>query len=142
MISHFGEELMPRRATEGSLGYDIISPVNMHVTPRNPGVMGYYEIDTGLCLEPDDLTRREALLILPRSGFGVKNGFYLANTMGLIDSDFTFPIRLMFNIRHGELDIRRGDRIAQFIVVSGGRLRNELPPLSQERNGGFGSTGV
>ena len=141
MKSDFGNEYRPRRATDGSAGYDLVSPVDMHCTPVNAGVAGYYKIDTGLHLEDGDIRKKEAILILPRSGYGVKTGFYLANTMGLIDSDYRDSIKVFFNIRHGILDIKKGDRIAQFIIVPVGRLKDELPPSLRERRGGFGSTG-
>ena len=141
MKSDFGDEYLPKRATKGSAGYDFFSPVKMDCGPVNVGIAGYNIIDTGIHLEEGDLKEDEVMLIFPRSSYGFKYGFHLANTVGVIDSDYRDSIKVAFAIDHNLLNIRKGDRIAQGVIVKFGKLPNEIAP-TDERTGGVGSTGV
>ena len=141
MISEYGDEYMPRRATKNSAGYDFYSPVDMNCTPINVGVAGYYKIDTGISLEDGDLQDDEVMLLFPRSSLGMKYGFSLANTVGVIDADYRDTIKLAFMIDHNILTIKKGDRIMQGVIVKFGKIPGEIAP-ADVRNGGIGSTGV
>ena len=140
MISDFGEDLMPRRATKKSAGYDVYSPVDMFAVPISEGGE-VYRIDTGLRLQDGDLKDDQVLFLMPRSSLGTKYMFRLAHTTGVIDADYRDTIKLAFVIENGTLEIKRGDRIAQFVILNYGTLPNEIPPV-KDRNGGFGSTGA
>lgn len=147
MISEFGEEYLPKRATEHSAGYDFYSPRNIRdVSPVNIKTGEYYLVDTGIRLEDGDLADDEVMLIVPRSSLGFKYGFYLSNTVGVIDSDYRDTIKLAFNIEKDLFDIKKGDRIAQGIIVKYGTLGaaagldREVKP-TRKRRGGLGSTG-
>lgn len=133
---------MPKRATAGSAGYDfyapqdfvlyngaeIVIPTGINVT-MNPGWM---------------------LQIFPRSGLGFKYGLQLANTVGIIDSDYIHAdnyghIMLKLSLPHkrdggyGAVTFKKGDRIAQGIFVQYGIIIDDA--ATGERSGGFGSTG-
>ena len=72
---------LPIRSTEFSGGYDFFIPFNA-VLQTDSALL----IPTGIrCkFEQKDFT----LDIVPRSGLGFKHGVYLANTIGIIDSDY------------------------------------------------------
>ena len=82
-----------------------------------------------------------------RSGLAFKQGVYLANCEGIIDSDYVDPIFAMVtNISNVPVRIYDGDRICQGELV---RCENytldesdEAPSQKTDRKGGFGSTGV
>lgn len=135
------------RATDGSAAYDILAPRDIIVTREAQFI--------GLGFK-SRMDYRQAALLLPRSGFGVKWGFALVNTVGLIDSDY--PDEWMAKIylkdidgiplpEDGGLKIPKGERLAQFVLA-----RVEHPDLVQVtdesdlratgRVGGFGSSNI
>ena len=101
-------------------------------------------IRTGLAVA---IPEGHAGLVLPRSGLASRRGLTLANAPGLIDAGYRGEITIaVVNLDPGEkVDIRRGDRIAQLLVVPFTEVEavevTELPP-STRGEGGFGSTGV
>ena len=86
-------------------------------------------------------------LVLPRSGLASRRGLTLANAPGLIDSGYRGEISIaVVNLDPAEkVEIRRGDRIAQLVVVPMALVEpvevQELPS-SYRGERGFGSTGV
>ena len=84
-------------------------------------------------------------LVFGRSGHGAKFGVTLANSVGVIDSDYRGEIRVTL-INHGEkpFTVAHGDRIAQlaFVPVATARFieARELGDTTRG-TGGFGSTG-
>lgn len=73
---------LPTRATKGSAGYDFKAPVDINIRPGEAKV-----IPTGIrCVMDENIV----LSIYPRSGHGFKKGIHLANTVGIIDSDYQF----------------------------------------------------
>ena len=85
-------------------------------------------------------------LVLPRSGLASRQGLTLANSPGLIDAGYRGEVTCaVVNLDRSEpVVIRRGDRIAQLVVVAVPPVAPEwvddLPP-SVRGEGGFGSTG-
>lgn len=140
MKSDFGDDLLPRRATPGSAGYDFFFTNKLECYPLNVKAADrYYVIDTGIHLEEGDLQPDEVMLLVPRSSFGFKYGFYLANTIGVIDSDYRDSIKVAFNTEKSILNLKRGDRFMQGIIVKFGLLPQDRP-IAEERTGGIGST--
>ena len=86
-------------------------------------------------------------LVLPRSGLASRLGLTLANAPGLIDSGYRGEITCaVVNLdREAPVEIRRGDRIAQLLIVPAPVVEpawiQELPE-SERGQGGFGSTGT
>jgi dUTP pyrophosphatase len=86
-------------------------------------------------------------LVLPRSGLASRRGLTLANAPGLIDPGYRGEITIaVVNLDQAEkVEIRRGDRIAQLLVVPTALVEpvevQELPG-SHRGEAGFGSTGV
>lgn len=85
-------------------------------------------------------------LVFPRSGLGSK-GLILANTVGVIDSDYQGEIMLALkNAGHDMIKIAAGDRIAQvgiFHIAQPVFYKvKEFPAATWRGSGGFGSTGT
>lgn len=101
-------------------------------------------VPTGLAVA---VPEGHAGLVLPRSGLASRRGLTLANAPGLIDSGYRGEITIaVVNLDPSEkVEIRRGDRIAQLLVVPMALVDPvevaELP-VSHRGAGGFGSTGV
>jgi dUTP pyrophosphatase len=83
--------------------------------------------------------------VRPRSGLAARHGITVLNTPGTIDSDYRGEIRiLLVNLGADPFTIRRGDRIAQFVVAPVIRACVvEVADLDETTRGssGFGSTG-
>ena len=86
-------------------------------------------------------------LVLPRSGLAAKHGVSLVNAPGLIDSNYRGEIKaiLLNTDPDNAFEVRRGDRVAQLVVVKVPRMTlEEVEDLSSTERGagGFGSSGV
>ena len=82
-----------------------------------------------------------------RSGLAFKQGVYLANCEGIIDSDYIDPIfALVTNLSNVPVKIFNGDRICQGELVRCEKYTlnesDEAPTQKTDRDGGFGSTGT
>jgi dUTP pyrophosphatase len=82
-----------------------------------------------------------------RSGLAFKQGVYLTNCEGIIDSDYVDPIFAMVtSISNVPVRIYNGDRICQGELVRCEKYTldetDEAPAQKTNRDGGFGSTGV
>ncbi len=81
----------------------------------------------------------------PRSGLAASSGIGIVNAPGLVDSGYRGELKVIL-VNHGAetVDIRRGDRIAQLVVVAVQVQElvevEQLPP-SRRGEDGFGSTG-
>jgi dUTP pyrophosphatase len=86
--------------------------------------------------------------VRPRSGLALKHGITVLNAPGTIDADYRGEVAVLL-INHGDapFDLKRGERIAQFILapVSQGRWEpvDHLDTLgaTARGTGGYGSTG-
>ena len=128
---------LPTRATKGSAGYDFKCPINLLLHKGQPIV-----IPTGIRAK---IAEGWVLKIYPRSGMGFKYGLNLANTVGIIDSDYYNSDNeghIMLKASHclGEymLPIEQGKGIAQGVFIEYGIAEDDN--VSEIRNGGFGST--
>ena len=128
---------LPKRATAGSAGYDFVSPVEVTVEPGETAL-----IPTGIRAEMDP---GWVLLLFPRSSLGFKYSLRLANTVGVIDSDYAFAKNeghIMVKLRNPlsvPVTIGRGDRFCQGIFLPYGTAEEDGEFALRE--GGFGSTG-
>ena len=130
------EIALPKRATAGSAGYDFVSPVEVTVEPGETAL-----IPTGIRAEMDP---GGVLLLFPRSSLGFKYSLRLANTVGVIDSDYAFAKNeghIMVKLRNPlsvPVTIGRGDRFCQGIFLPYGTAEED--EVTAGRVGGFGST--
>lgn len=131
---------LPTRATAGSAGYDLYADLSQPVI-INPGKT--VAIPTGIAIAlPNGNT---VAYIYGRSGLGTKHGITLANSVGVIDSDYRGEIFVsLINQSVSPFVIQPQDRIAQMIIapIYTPTLR-EVPSLdtTPRGTGGHGSTG-
>ena len=83
--------------------------------------------------------------IFARSGLATKHGITLANSVGVVDSDYRGEIKVgIINLGTEDYKIRNGDRIAQLVFMPVLNMNlvevNSLEETSRGE-GGFGSTG-
>jgi dUTP diphosphatase len=129
---------LPARARPGDAGLDLAAAVDAEVPPGERAM-----IPTGVAVAIPD---GHAGLVLPRSGLASKAGLTLANSPGLIDAGYRGEVTCaVVNLdRARPVRIRRGDRIAQLVIVAVPVVEpawvEDLPP-SERGDGGFGSSG-
>ncbi len=132
--------LLPTYATAGSAAMDLRACIeeSINLSPKKPQL-----IPTGLAFFISD--KDYAGIILPRSGLGHKHGIILANSVGLIDSDYQGELMVsLFNNSDKDFEINPGDRIAQFMlipIVTIGFEFVESFEKTERSSGGFGHSG-
>ncbi|MXU64467.1 dUTP diphosphatase [Rhodobacteraceae bacterium KN286] len=86
------------------------------------------------------------LQVRPRSGLALKQGVFLINAPGTIDSDYRGPVGILIgNFGDAPVAVTHGMRIAQLVLAPVTRCRwQEAASLDETArgSGGFGSTGV
>lgn len=122
---------LPQRATKGSAGYDIFLPRALTCPAKSVVV-----IDTGVKVKiPKDFVMN----IYPRSSIGIKKQLMLANTVGVIDSDFHETIKLaVYNYGNETVTLNANERIAQAVTTL---YITDGKKVHTTRDGGIGSTG-
>jgi dUTP pyrophosphatase len=127
----------PRRATKGSAGYDFHLPINLELKPNQSII-----IPTGIKIYLD-LDKK--LSIYPRSGLGFKYFVRIANTVGIIDSDYVDNPKneghIMIKIRNeGEeiMNLNLLDRFCQGCIEKYYLVDDD--ETYKERTGGIGHT--
>jgi dUTP pyrophosphatase len=130
---------LPRRARDGDAGLDLQANDTLKVGPGERAM-----VPTGLVVA---IPSGHAGLVLPRSGLASRQGLTLANSPGLIDEGYRGEIIVaVINLDPDQpVEIRKGDRIAQLLVVPFAEVTaaevTELPPSSRGE-AGFGSSGL
>ena len=131
---------LPKQGSSKSMGVDFSLPYGVKILPHNTIV-----IPTGIrwvCEE--DEQNKYGLLIVPRSSIGIKFGLRLANTVGVIDSDYFEAeneghIMLIFeNTTGNEVSLEKGKAVAQGIITT--YCIPENAESEEQRTGGIGST--
>lgn len=130
---------LPRRATAGSAGYDFFSTLDFELKPGET-----IKIPTGIRVKIDN---GWVLMLYPRSGLGFKYRLQLNNTVGIIDSDYYNSdneghifVKITNDSNEGKtLSVKAGDGFCQGIFTEFGLTEDD--EATEERNGGFGSTG-
>jgi dUTP pyrophosphatase len=130
---------LPKQATPGSACFDLYScsGVPIPVTKDHPAI-----INTGIVLE---IPTGFVGLIYSRSGHGFKNDIRLANSVGVIDSDFRGEIKVKLVADGLEYVVQPYERIAQLMIIPIPLVyfveaASSLSATSRG-SGGFGSTG-
>ena len=112
--------------------------LDLHVESITPSAK---MIGTGLFVS---IPRGWVGLVVPRSSLGLK-GFYLRNTIGVIDSDYRGEIMLAYA---GSYTPQPGERVAQLVLVPHwvGAVERMASiddlDTTDRGDGGFGSTGA
>ena len=132
---------LPAYATQGSSGLDLRAFVT---APVQLAPLERVLIPTGIVL---DIPEGYSVRLHARSGLAIKGGIVLANSEGVIDSDYTDQLMVaVMNLSSIPVRVTHGDRICQGEMIP--VLKYSLEPTDERvqpktsRKGGFGSTGV
>lgn len=130
---------LPKRSTSGSAGYDFFSPSSLKILANSS-----IKIPTGIkCYMEEGWV----LQCYPRSSYGFKYGASLANTVGIVDSDYVdnanneghiFIKIVNDSILTKIIEINTGDAFCQGILTPFGITYDD--DATETRVGGIGST--
>ncbi len=132
---------LPIRKTKYSAGYDVEAAEDCIIQPYKFGQKPTL-VKTGLkAYFPKD----EYLMLCNRSSNPFKKGLVMANSIGIIDSDYYGNpdndghfMYAFYNFFDAALEIKKGDVIGQAIFQKYLLIDNDI--TNTERIGGFGST--
>jgi dUTP pyrophosphatase len=129
--------VIPFYATNGSAGMDLTA-TSEKITHEN-GVP-YIEYGTGLAVE---LPPGFCALLLPRSSISSTTTLVLANSVGLLDSDFRGEIKFRFKTLTsiGSKKYKIGDRIGQLLIIPYPSIQLEVVSDLSDTARGAGSYG-
>lgn len=130
---------LPERKTAKSAGYDLAAAATVVLQPQTVTV-----VPTGLKAYMGD---DEYLSIFIRSSLAFKKGLMLANSTGIVDSDYYnnsdnegHIMIAYYNTKDTPYTIEKGERIGQGIFMK--YLTTTDDSASGIRTGGIGSTGT
>ena len=129
---------LPSYGTDEAAGFDLAAAHDTTIAPRTIAL-----VRTGLIIE---VPSGHFLAIFARSSTPLKRGLIIANGVGVVDPDYSGPtdevmIQLL-NVTDREVAVKRGDRLAQGVVLPAPRVAwNEVDEIRQVVRGGFGATG-
>ena len=132
--------VIPKYATSGSAACDLCACIDGDIVI---GVGEIAKVTTGIAISSgrDDVVA----LVFGRSGLGTKFGITLANSVGVIDSDYRGEIMVSLINRGKEpFTVSNGDRIAQLMfapVYAAAFTEVDSLDETERGEGGFGSTG-
>ena len=131
------DAVLPRHESAGAAGFDLAASVDMTIAPREVTL-----VPTGLVIA---VPAGHFLGVFARSSTPLKRGLMVANGVGVVDCDYCGPtdeIKIeVFNFTDAPVQVRRGDRLAQGIVIPYVRAEwIETDAPSAPARGGFGST--
>jgi dUTP pyrophosphatase len=130
---------LPSYGTDEAAGFDLAAADDIMIAPHTIAL-----VRTGLVVE---VPSGHFLAIFARSSTPLKRGLIVANGVGVIDPDYSGPadevmIQLL-NVTDREVSVKRGDRLAQGVVLPAPRVTwNEVEEIRQVTRGGFGATGT
>jgi dUTP pyrophosphatase len=129
---------LPAPASGGAAGFDLAAAADVEIPPRQIRLVG-----TGLVIA---VPSGHFLGIFARSSTPLKRGLMVANGVGVVDADYCGPgdeVKVqVLNITDAPVVVRRGDRIAQGIVLPAPAVEwHEVVVMATPTRGGFGSTG-
>ena len=128
---------LPSYQTTEAAGFDLAAREDVRVPPGEVRL-----IPTGFVIE---VPHGYFLGIFARSSTPLKRGLMVANGVGVVDPDYAGPhdeVKVqVLNFTREEVLVRRGDRIAQGIVIPCLRVVWSEGETRDTSRGGFGSTG-
>jgi dUTP diphosphatase len=129
---------LPTYATEEAAGFDLAASQDVRLAPGQIAL-----VPTGLVIE---VPSGHFLAIFARSSTPLKRGLMVANGVGVLDPDYCGPddeVKIqVLNVSGAEVQVKRGDRLAQGIVLPAPRVSwQEVRNLREVTRGGFGATG-
>ena len=136
-------ELLPKRKTQFSAGYDLKAAEDVTIPGLNGDVrLKPVLVPTGVKAQ---LEKDQVLILANRSSNALKRNLIVPNGVGVIDANYyNNPnnegeiMGLFINLNAEDYKIYKGDRIMQGIITS--YAVTEDDEAKGKRNGGFGST--
>ena len=132
---------LPVRSTKNSAGYDVEAAEDCIIPAFKPGQKPTL-VKTGIKAY---MKSDEVLILANRSSNPGKKGLILANSIGVVDSDYYgnpdndgHIMYAFFNFKAEDVEIKKGDRIGQAIFQKYLVTNDDI--AQGERTGGFGST--
>lgn len=132
---------LPVRKTKYSAGYDVEAAEDVVIPSFKKGMKPTL-VKTGIKAY---MGEDEVLILANRSSNPGKKGLILANSIGVIDSDYYgnpdndgHIMFAFYNIKEEDIEIKKGDAIGQAIFQK--FLITDDDVSQGERTGGFGST--
>ncbi len=130
---------LPEYKTSGAAAFDIYSRENCTIPAH-----GQFKIPSNLIVATPP---GYVLLIFSRSSLAPRKGLMLANSVGVIDSDFCGPtdeiLVSVYNLTDKDVAVEKSERIAQGIFVKYEQSEwEEVKEVENPDRGSFGSTGV
>lgn len=129
---------LPSYGTDEAAGFDLTAAADVTVAPGRVAL-----VRTGLVIE---VPKGHFLGIFARSSTPLKRGLLVANGVGIVDPDYSGPkdeiMVQVLNFTDMEVHVRRGDRLAQGVVLPAPRVTwEEVADIRPVTRGGFGATG-
>ena len=129
---------LPVYETDGSVGFDILAREDFVIKPSAIGI-----VPSNLIVE---VPKGYMLVVASRSSTPLKKGLTPPHGFGIIDHDYCGPEDeigvLVYNFVNDDVQIKRGEKIAQGVFVKIDRFEwEEVEAISEKSRGGFGSTG-
>ncbi|NLK70814.1 MAG: dUTP diphosphatase [Clostridiales bacterium] len=133
--------VMPSRETSGSAGFDISACIDEPIEIKPNEIV---KIPIGIAVKPSE--ENVALLVFPRSGLASKHGITLANSVGVVDSDYRGEISVpLINLGNKPFIVEPQMRIAQIVitpVIIPEIIEADFFDETERGDKGFGSTGL
>ena len=130
---------VPTYAHDTDACADLYALEDTHILPETYG----NKIRTGVSIQ---LPEGWVAMIFPRSSTGAKTTLRLSNSVGIIDSGYRGELGVLFdNTSVSTVNIKKGDRIAQLLVMPSYRFQAKVVESLEDSDrgeGGFGSTGT
>ena len=132
---------LPAYATDGSAALDLRACLDSPITIAPAETV---TIPSGIAISIHDPGL--VAILAPRSGLGIKHGIVLANSIGVIDSDYQGEIKVgIRNQGTTAYTIQPGERICQMlfmpVVQASLHVVEQFSEESSRGEGGFGHTG-
>ncbi len=128
---------LPTKGTQGAAAWDLYAREDRTVKAGDAPML----VPLGFRVEiPDGYHAK----ILPRSSTGLKTTLRMANSCGIIDSDYRGEVMMIAEAVREDWKIKAGDRVAQMLIEKNEPVvLVEADELSDTMRGagGFGSTG-
>jgi len=136
-LPHGADLPLPRYATDGAAGLDIVAAEDLTLAPGARAAVA-----TGFAIA---IPEGFEVQVRPRSGLALKHGITCLNTPGTIDADYRGEVKVILaNLGHEPFAVVRGERIAQLVPAPVQRaelIEVETLDATDRGAGGFGSTG-
>ena len=129
---------LPAYGTDEAAGFDLAAAHEVRIAPGQIAL-----VRTGLVIE---VPTGHFLGIFARSSTPLKRSLIVANGVGVVDTDYSGPtdeiMVQLLNVGETDARIRRGDRLAQGIVLPAPRVTwDEVSEIRATVRGGCCSTG-